>query len=163
MSDVNVRPATTADGETLLSLIEGLAAYGKLPPPDAAGSARLVAEIEREPARIRMFLAETEGRTVGYSALCETFSTFSARPKLFLEDLFVVPEARSTGAGLALFRHAAAEAVRRDCSALVWEVLDWNQLARDFYHRLGGGEVGGWLNYRLDRAGMERLLASTSA
>lgn len=157
---MTVRPATAGDGGTLLALINGLAEYEKLPPPDAAGRARFLAELTREPPRMWPFLAEADGAAVGYSVLCETYSTFSARPKLFLEDLFVLPDRRSTGAGLALFRHAAEEAVRRDCSALVWEVLDWNQLALGFYHRFGGGPSEGWLNYRLDRAGMERLLAS---
>lgn len=162
MPDVTVRPATRADGETLLRLIDGLADYERLTPPDAAGRERFLAELEREPARTWCYLAEVNGEAVGYTVLCETFSTFSAKPKWFLEDIYVVPEARSTGAGYALFRAAVEEGVRRDCSTLVWEVLDWNQLAIDFYERLGGRKFAGWSMYRMDRAAMEALLEGES-
>ena len=158
MADVTVRAATPADGETLLRLIEGLADYERLTPPDAEGRVRFLAELERQPARTWCFLAEIDGAAVGYTVLCETFSTFSAKPKLFLEDIFVVPEARSTGAGFALFRSAAEFGVQRDCATLVWEVLDWNQLAIDFYERLGGRNFAGWSMYRMSREAMESLL-----
>jgi GNAT superfamily N-acetyltransferase len=159
MSDVRIRSATPADGEILLALINGLAAYEKLTPPDAAGQRRFLAELRREPPRMWAYIAEAAGQAVGYTVVCETYSTFSMRPKLFLEDIFVVPEARSTGAGLALFHSTVEEAVRRDCSALVWEVLDWNRLAIDFYERLGGQRFEGWSSYRLDREAMRRLLS----
>jgi GNAT superfamily N-acetyltransferase len=158
MPDVRIRPATVADGE-LLALINGLAAYEKLTPPDAAGQRRFLAELRRDPPRMWAYVAEAEGQAVGYTVVCETYSTFSMRPKLFLEDIFVVPEARRTGAGLALFRSAVEEAVRRDCSALVWEVLDWNRLAIDFYERLGGRHEKQWLHYKLDEDGMRGLLS----
>jgi GNAT superfamily N-acetyltransferase len=158
LPDVTVRLATRDDGETLLRLIEGLADYERLTPPDAAGRERFLAELDREPVRTWCYLAEADGEPVGYTVLCETFSTFSAKPKLFLEDIFVVPEARSTGAGYALFRSAVKEAISRDCAALVWEVLDWNQLAIDFYERLGGRKFAGWSMYRMDGAAMEGLL-----
>ncbi|HEY8767964.1 MAG TPA: GNAT family N-acetyltransferase [Dehalococcoidia bacterium] len=159
MAEVRVRPATVADGETLLALIDGLAAYEKLTPPDADGRQRFLAELNREPPRMWAYIAEADGGAVGYTVVCETYSTFSMRPKLFLEDIFVVPRARSTGAGLALFRSAVEEAVRRDCSALVWEVLDWNHLAIDFYERIGGQRFEGWSSYRLDREAMRKLLS----
>jgi GNAT superfamily N-acetyltransferase len=161
MPEVTVRSATPADGETLLRLIDGLADYERLTPPDAEGRKRFLAELEREPARTWCYLAEVDGAAVGYSVLCETFSTFSAKPKLFLEDIFVVPEARSTGAGYALFRAFVEEGVRRDCSTLVWEVLDWNQLAINFYERLGGRKFEGWSMYRMSRAAMEALLGES--
>lgn len=154
-----VRQARRADGETLLRLIDGLADYERLTPPDAEGRQRFLQELTRRPRRTWCYLAEADGAAVGYSVLCETFSTFSAKPKLFLEDIFVLPYARNSGAGYALFRHAVEEAVRRDCSALVWEVLDWNQLAIDFYERLGGRKFEGWSMYRMEREAMEEMLA----
>lgn len=158
MPQITVRTATRADGETILRLIDGLAAYEKLPPPDAEGRARFLADLERDPPLFRTLIAEADGVAVGYTVTCVTYSTFRARPKLFLEDIFVVEEARRSGAGFALFRACVDEASQRGCSALQWEVLDWNKLALDFYDRLGGKPFDGWLAYRLDREGMRLLL-----
>ncbi|MEO8456713.1 MAG: GNAT family N-acetyltransferase [Chloroflexota bacterium] len=160
MSGVTIRPAIAADTETLLALIDGLADYEKLTAPDAEARARFAAEISRDPPRTWCYLAEADGAAVGYAVVCETYSTFSMRPKLFLEDIFVTSGARATGAGHALFRAISEEAIRRDCSAIVWEVLDWNKLAIGFYQRVGGKRFDGWSEWRIDRAAMERLVAS---
>lgn len=77
--------------------------------------------------------------------------------KLFLEDIFVAPEARGTGAGFALFREVAREAERRGCGAMEWLVLDWNRLGMDFYHRLGGQHEEIWLPYAMERDAIERV------
>jgi GNAT superfamily N-acetyltransferase len=157
MSGVRVRPATVADGETLLALIDGLAAYEKLTPPDAAGKQRFLADLARDPPRFGAFIAEVNGQAVGYSVYFEIYSTFSVRAKLYMEDLFVHPDHRSTGAGFALIRALADEAVRRDCVGIEWECLDWNRLAIDFYERIGGRHDTQWLRYSMDEAAMHGL------
>jgi GNAT superfamily N-acetyltransferase len=80
-----------------------------------------------------------------------------------MEDLFVEPDARGTGAGLALFRAVVEEAMRRGCCAVEWNVLDWNQPAIDFYERVGGRHEKEWPQYALGRKGMERLVGRSSS
>jgi GNAT superfamily N-acetyltransferase len=159
VSEVRVRPATVADGETILTLIDGLAAYEKLTPPDAAGKQRFLKELVRDPPRFGAFIADVNGQAVGYSIYFEIYSTFLVRAKLYMEDLFVHPDHRSTGAVFALIRALADEAVRRDCVGIEWECLDWNHLAIDFYERIGGHHDTKWLRYSMDEDAMRKLVS----
>ncbi|HVA25937.1 MAG TPA: GNAT family N-acetyltransferase [Chloroflexota bacterium] len=86
-----------------------------------------------------------------------TYSTFLARPTLYLEDIFVLPEERQHGAGVALMRHLARTALDAGCGRMEWQVLDWNELALGFYQRLGAKHLKEWLPYRLTRDDMARL------
>jgi GNAT superfamily N-acetyltransferase len=94
---------------------------------------------------------------VGYAIVLETYSSFLARPTLYLEDIFVRPEARCRGAGSALFAHLAQEARARGCGRMEWVVLDWNELAQRFYQKRGARRLNDWQYYRLDAAGIARL------
>jgi GNAT superfamily N-acetyltransferase len=156
--DVCVRSATRADGEVWLSLIDALADYEKLPRPDASGRQRLLGDAFGDRKRLDVFLAEISGKVVGYAITFETYSSFLAQPTLFLEDLFVLEQHRGEGAGYRLFRHCVAEAQRRGCGRMEWQVLDWNRPAIDFYERLGAKQLKEWLSYRLLRKDMETLL-----
>lgn len=156
---VRVRAATPDDGEAIIALIRGLADYEKLPGPDDEAASRILAAIGDARDHRGWLIVEAGGRPVGYAMWVETFSTFRGRPKLFLEDIFVVPEARGTGAGFALFEAVAREALRRDCGAMEWLVLDWNQLGMDFYHRLGGHADSIWVPYAMGREALERVAA----
>jgi GNAT superfamily N-acetyltransferase len=153
---VTVRPITPDDGAKLLELIHGLAAYEKLVPPDEAGDARFLEHLA-EGKRFDGFIAEVEGEPVGYTIFFEIYSTFSVRPKLYMEDLFVRPECRSTGAGFALVQKLAEVAIGRNCSGMEWECLDWNQLAINFYERIGGEHDTRWLRYNLPEDAMRAL------
>ena len=105
-----------------------------------------------------MYLAESpEGEALAYAITCETYSSFLARPTLYLEDLFVRPEARRLGIGHACFRFLAAEALRRGCGRMEWVVLDWNELAIDFYEGLGARHMREWYTYRLTAAQLGEL------
>ena len=127
-----VRPLAAEDAPALLSLIDALADYEHLPRPDAAARERLTRDALATPPRFQALLAEHASQVVGYAILFETYSTFLALPTLYLEDLFVLPEARGLGAGAALFRACAQEAVRRGCGRMEWQVLAWNRLALHF-------------------------------
>lgn len=153
-----VRPATPEDAETILALVDALADYEKLKRPDAEARKRLIGNLFGERRRIEAYLGEYDGRAVGYAFVLETYSSFLALPTLYLEDLFVLPAYRSKKVGYALFRAMVAEAHRRGCGRMEWMVLDWNQLAIDFYKRLGATHMKEWQLYRLLRADMERLL-----
>jgi GNAT superfamily N-acetyltransferase len=156
--DVRVRRLRSEDVPRLLDLIDGLADYEKLPRPDAAARQRLARDAAGRSARFRTLLAELrpaapgggpEAQVVGYAVYFLTYSTFLARPTLYLEDIFVQPEHRGRGAGRALFRACAAEAVRRGCGRMEWLVLDWNRPAIDFYRRSGAVLLEEWRVCRL--------------
>jgi GNAT superfamily N-acetyltransferase len=145
-----VRPLQASDTPRLLELIDGLADYEKLPRPEAAARLRLVADAVADPPRFHTQLAEVGGVVVGYAIYFFTYSTFRARPSLYLEDIFVLPEQRSQGAGVALFRACAREAVAHSCARMEWQVLSWNEPSIEFYKRLGAQQLDGWLPFRLD-------------
>jgi GNAT superfamily N-acetyltransferase len=145
-----VRPATPDDADAFLALVDGLADYERLARPDADARQRLVRDAFSTPARFELLLAEIDDEVVGYAAWFPTYSTFLARPSLYLEDLFVTPSARGRRAGLALFRACAAEAVRRGYGRMEWSVLDWNTPSIEFYEALGARRNQEWLPFRLD-------------
>src|SRR5262249_43760217 len=113
MQEVIVRRALLEDGPVLLALIRDLAEYERLDPPDTEAQARLLADIFAPTPRIEAYLAEIDGEAVGYAIALETYSSFLARPTLYLEDLFVRPDRRRRGAGGAMLKYLAAEAVAR--------------------------------------------------
>jgi GNAT superfamily N-acetyltransferase len=144
-----VRTLAPHDVPRLLDLIDGLADYEKLPRPDAAARERLAMDASGPSPRFRTLLAEVEGTVVGYAIYFFTYSTFLARPTLYLEDIFVLPEFRGRGAGKALFRACAAEALREGCGRMEWQVLDWNKPSIDFYERAGARLMKEWVPCRL--------------
>lgn len=158
-SQVTIRRAQPADASAILGLIHALADFEKLSPPDDAAQARLIADAFAERPRFDVFLADADGRTIGYAFVFETYSTFLARPTLYLEDLFVLPEYRKQAVGFVLFRHCVAEAARRGCGRMEWAVLDWNANAIQFYERQGARQLREWFSYRLDEADIARLNA----
>jgi GNAT superfamily N-acetyltransferase len=153
---VAVRRATPEDAEDVLSLIQALADYEKLEGPDEAAKERLRTGLFDGRLGMITLIAEVDGEIVGYAVAYEQYSTFSGLPKLFLEDIFVLEEYRATGAGYALFQAVAAEAERRGCHEMEWQVLTWNRTAMDFYDRLGARRDDEWYIYLLDADGIRR-------
>ena len=101
-------------------------------------------------------------RVVAFALFFTNFSTFLARPGLYLEDLFVVPDARRFGMGRAFFHALAEEALRRGCGRMEWVVLDWNQLAIDFYEKLGARRMTEWYTYRLSADQLREIAGAES-
>lgn len=159
---ITVRKATPADGPAILNLVEGLARYEKLPPPDPAAQQRLLADMFALRPRIDAYLGECDGTPAGYAFVFETYSSFLALPTLYLEDIFVLPEYRGRKLGYLLFRHLAGEALRRGCGRMEWTVLDWNSPAIEFYRRLGATHMREWQLFRMVRTDLESLLSSGS-
>jgi GNAT superfamily N-acetyltransferase len=155
---LSVRPVVAVDIERLLELIDGLAEYEKLPRPDPAARRRLAADAIAEPPRFHALLAEIDGLAVGYAVYFFTYSAFLARPTLYLEDLFVLPEWRGHGAGIGLFRACASQAVSLDCGRMEWQVLSWNTPSIEFYERLGARHLESWLPFRLDAEALARVV-----
>ena len=158
---VTVRSAHADDANALLSLVEALARYEQLPPPDREARERLLRDLFGPRPRMEALLAESDGILCGYAFVFETYSSFLALPTLYLEDIFVLPECRSHGAGRALFRQVVAEAHRRGCGRVEFSVLHWNELARKFYLRLGAQHMEEWQLFRMTRDQMEALLAQS--
>lgn len=154
---LEIRRARPEEAPILLSLIDALAAYEKLTPPDEGARQRLVRDIFGERPRLDAWLAFVDGAAAGYALVLETYSSFLAMPTLYLEDIFVKTEFRGQGAGGALFQEMVAEAERRGCGRMEWVVLDWNQLALDFYAKYGARHLREWQTMRLTQEDFGRV------
>ena len=150
---MTIVPLTPDRFDDFARLIEALADYERLPRPDAAAFARLRADAFGARPRFEAALAIDEAqRAVGYAIWLETYSSFLAKPTMFLEDLFVLEDARGSGAGTTLFEFVRNLGAERGCGRMDWNVLDWNSPARDFYHRRNAQWMREWLLYRLPYA-----------
>jgi GNAT superfamily N-acetyltransferase len=147
-----IRKAVVSDEPAILALVDALADYEKLDRPSPEARARHIRDRFGPKPKIDCFLAFMDGYPVGYAILLETYSSFLALPTLYLEDLFILDEYRKRGAGRALFLSALEEAKRRGCGRMEWTVLDWNQLAIDFYQKIGGKHMADWQLYRITLA-----------
>jgi len=158
-----VRPATPADGAAFVALVRGLAAFEGLEPPDEAAAERLLADAFGPRPRYELTLVELGGQVVAYAAFFETYSTFRARPSLYLEDLFVREDARGRGIGSMLLSHLALLALERGCGRFEWSVLDWNEPARRFYRTLGAQISERWQLCRVEGDALAALAGRDSA
>jgi len=148
---IRIRPATAADVPLILWFVRALAAYEKLLDEVEATPERLAATLfpaDGRPAA-ECVLAEADGAPAGFAIFFTNYSTFLARPGLYLEDLFVKPGQRGRGVGRALLLHLARLANQRGCGRMEWSVLDWNQPAIDFYGSLGARRMREWQTCRL--------------
>ncbi len=151
MSRIEVVPVTHERFDDLIALVEMLAKYEKLEPPTFEARKRLREDICGTQPRIEAVLAIDDlGTALGYAITLETYSSFLALPTMYLEDIFVREDARCHGAGSILFDHVVNEARRRGCGRVDWQVLDWNELARDFYEHRGAACMKEWMLYRID-------------
>ncbi len=147
-----IRPAQAGDLPAILALIRALADYEKLGHEVVATEAQLSRSLfPADPAKPDAFcvIADVDGAPAGFALYFFNFSTFLARPGLYLEDLFVKPEFRGQGLGKALLLHLAKLANARGCGRMEWSVLDWNQPAIDFYESLGAKRMKEWQICRL--------------
>jgi GNAT superfamily N-acetyltransferase len=151
-----IRPATAADVPVILDFIEQLAEYERLRHACQATRAGLEATLFGPRPYAEALIAEDETGPVGFALFFHNYSTFLARPGLYLEDLFVAPAARGAGHGKALLRALAQLAVERGCGRLEWSVLDWNAPAIGFYESLGAEPQAEWTVFRLTGEALRR-------
>lgn len=156
---LTARPIREHDLPRVWEMVHGLAVFERMTDILTGSREKLRALLFDEPPAFLGQVAErADGRLVGYALYHFTWSSFRTNPRMWLEDLFVEESARGTGAGEALLRSFAADALAHDCHRVDWHVLDWNP-ARAFYERLGARRTDdGMLQYGLDAAGMKRLL-----
>ncbi|MDQ0248101.1 N-acetyltransferase family protein [Sphingomonas sp. Sphisp140] len=145
---ITIRTAAPQDVALILDLIRELALYEREPDAVVATEAMLHdALFERRVAE--SLIAELDGRPVGFALFFHNFSTWTGKPGIYLEDLYVTPDARGSGAGKALLRHLAGIALDRDCGRFEWAVLDWNTPAIDFYRAMGAQAMDEWTVQRV--------------
>ena len=152
-----LRNATVDDVSLIRELIEGLAEYERLRHECQATDDLLRASLFGERAYAEVVIAEWDGVPAGFALFFHNYSTFLARPGIYLEDLFVRPTHRGRGIGEALLRHLAQLAVSRNCGRLEWSVLDWNTDAIGFYKKLGARPQDDWTVYRVTGDALTRL------
>lgn len=147
-----MRRAARADAQHLMRLIIALAEFEKLEPPDADAQERLIEDAFGAKPRFEPWLAFADGvrEPVAYAIFLETYSSFLARPTLYIEDIFVFEEFRKRGIGGALLRKAIELADQRGCGRVEWTALDWNVNAQQVYEeKLGAKRMSEWLHYRM--------------
>jgi GNAT superfamily N-acetyltransferase len=154
-----IREATRADLPLIASLIRELADYEKLAHEVRFDEAVLGERLFGPRPYAEVLIGEVDGVAQGFALFFHNFSTFEGKPGVYLEDLYVRPEARGAGLGKALLQRLAQIAVERDCARLEWWVLDWNAPAIGFYQKLGARPMDEWTTMRVDGAALQELAA----
>lgn len=144
---MKIRPYRKSDARDFLRLVRELARFEKLKPPTPAAGRRMVGDIGR---RVEVLMAEDGGVSVGYAIYLFTYSSFLARPTLYLEDVFVRPDQRGKGVGKAFFAALRKIARAKRCGRMEWTVLNWNKPAIRFYDAQGARPLKEWTTYRLE-------------
>lgn len=153
------RFAGREDVPLILDFIRRLAEYEKLAHEVVATEA-LLEEWLFEKKKAEVVFALEDGRPVGFALFFHNFSTFLGRAGIYLEDLFVLPEARGRGCGKALLKTLAGIALERGCGRLEWCCLDWNKPSIDFYLSMGAKPMSDWTTYRVAGEGLEKFARS---
>jgi GNAT superfamily N-acetyltransferase len=157
---MEIRPGRPEDVPAVADLMRQLAEFEKLPPPDAAAEARLASHAfpgDGQVPLVELWVAERAGEVVAYAAIFLAYSTFRARPTLYLEDLYVRADARRAGIGTAMLSRLREEATARGCGRFEWSVLDWNTPSIEFYESRGAVPQEGWTVFRVTGEALERL------
>jgi GNAT superfamily N-acetyltransferase len=144
-----VRTALAGDVPQILHFIRALALYEREPDAVQTSEDDLLRDGFGPTPRFECLLAEHDGQPAGFALYFYNYSTWTGRPGIYIEDLFVEPAFRGLGIGKLLLQRVAAVAVEKDCGRLQWAVLDWNQPAIDFYRAQGGVFTDEWRNVRV--------------
>jgi GNAT superfamily N-acetyltransferase len=152
-----IRPAGREDCGLILEFIHGLAEYEKLAHEVVATEAMLEQSLFGEKPTAEVIIAEWGSQAAGFALYFPNYSTFLARPGIYLEDLYVWPEFRGKSIGKSLLNFLARLAVDRGCGRLDWSVLDWNDSAINFYKSLGAYGLDDWVQYRLDGEALKNM------
>ncbi|MDG6902854.1 MAG: GNAT family N-acetyltransferase [Nitrososphaerota archaeon] len=154
---VVIRRGRKADSKGFLKLLVALAKYEKLDPPTPAAQKRILKDVF-EKRRASLVMAIRGGVPIGYAFYFYTYSSFLAKPTLYLEDIFVLKEFRGFGVGKSLFVRCVKEASIQGCGRMEWSVLNWNSRAIRFYRRMGARRMGEWSVFRLDERALNALV-----
>ena len=150
---LSIRFATPHDAETILHFIRALAEYEHEPNAVAVSAAELREQMGSDDPPFECLLAEYGGEAAGFALFFRNYSTWTGRPGLYLEDLFVSQEHRGQGVGGALMRQLKLIAAERGWARIDWSVLDWNTNAQSFYREHGGYPMDKWTGWRIENPG----------
>jgi GNAT superfamily N-acetyltransferase len=159
MDAITIRPADEHDIPLILQFIRDLAEYEHLEHEVVATEAQLREVLFGQHRYAEVIFACVNGDPVGFALFFHSFSTFLGRPGIYLEDLFVRPQARGHGVGRRLLAWLAAETVARNCGRLEWAVLDWNEPSIQFYRNLGATHMKEWQIFRVTGPALAQLAA----
>jgi len=159
----SIRSAVAADLPLIASLIRELAEYEKLAHEVHFDEAVLGEKLFGPRPYAEVLIGEVDGEALGFALFFHNFSTFEGRPGIYLEDLFVQPEARGKGLGKALLAGLARLAAERGCARLEWSVLDWNEPSIGFYRSLGARPMDEWTVMRVDGSALSALAGDRAA
>jgi len=154
---LTLRPAVPTDTALILEYIRELAEYEREPEAAIATEADIRRYAFSEHPLVKVTMAEWDGQPAGFALWFLNFSTWEGKPGLYLEDLFVRPAFRRNGIGKALLKHLAALAVEEGWTRFVWQVLDWNTPAIEFYEALGATVRRPWITCRVEGDAIKRL------
>jgi GNAT superfamily N-acetyltransferase len=154
---IRITPATPADVPIILQLIRELAEFERLLDEVQATEAQLREQLFGARPGAEVVNARLSDEVAGFALYFHNFSTFLAKPGIYLEDLYVRQKFRGQGCGEALLRHLARTALERGCGRLEWSVLDWNMRAIDFYKSLGSVPMDQWTLHRVTGEALTRL------
>jgi GNAT superfamily N-acetyltransferase len=160
---ITIRPASRDDVPLVLQFIRDLAIYEHLEHQVSASEAQLREALFGEHRYAEVVFACSGAEALGFALFFHNFSTFKGQPGIYLEDLFVRPEARGRGVGKQLLAYLARTAVERRCARLEWAVLDWNEPSIGFYRSLGAVPMDEWTVFRLTGEALTSLAGSGSA
>ena len=159
LADVVLRDAAAEDAPVLLDLVRRLAAFERAPDAVRMTEADLRRALDGAPPLVFATIAERDNKALGAALWFLSFSTWTGRASISIEDVFVVPEARGPGLCRALFRNLARRAKAIPAARLDWRVLDWNAEAINFYKSIGAEAQSEWTGYRLAGAALDALAA----
>jgi GNAT superfamily N-acetyltransferase len=154
---IEIRNAEERDIPLVLKFIQALAEYERMRDACVATEENLRETLFSPNPAAEVIIASVDGEPQGFALFFHNYSTFLAQRGIYLEDLFVKPEARGKGVGVALLSRLARIAVERNCGRLEWAVLDWNELAIQFYKRIGAQPLDIWTVFRLSDDSLSRL------
>jgi GNAT superfamily N-acetyltransferase len=146
---IKITKAKIDDNKSILSLINELAYFEKLTPPDKKSQQRILKDAFGKKPLFSILLAKDKGIAVGYAFFFYTYSSFLAKKTLYLEDIFISRDYRSKGIGKMFMEKLICIAKKNDCGRMEWCVLDWNKNAIDFYEHIGAKHLKEWLYYRI--------------
>ena len=154
---IRISRATVRDVPLIQQLIRELAEYERAPSEAVATVEGLTAALFSDPPHAEVLLAHVGDDAAGFALFFYNFSTWTGKRGIYLEDIFVRPPMRRHGVGAALFREIARIAVERDCPRLEWAVLNWNELAINFYKKIGATAKDDWTTFRLAGETLRKL------
>ncbi len=154
MADLAIRPAHIEDTDLIMQFIVDLAIYEKEPDAVVTSPEMIKQTMFCNAPQVHCLIAELDGQPVGFAVYFFSYSTWLGKHGIYLEDLFVSPESRGSGAGKALLKELAKIAVAKNCGRVEWSVLDWNEPSIEFYEAMGAMPKNGWTVYRLDGAAL---------